>query len=198
MTPLQVADYYVLPLVLKQYTSFSTPATHYLYLRPHEPKILHPTTPRSLFLVNVPIDATEAHIRELFSAQLGLPKGRIEDVQFGGTKRASTTLDVESTIGKASQHMNSKKRKRGADPDGQAQLLEADLPSTWDREIHKSGSDAVVVFVDRPSMEAALKAVKKARKSQKSIQWDEGLGGEIPALGSSSMPVFTLYRRRSR
>ena len=189
MTPIQILDYHVLPLVLKPLASFSTPATHYLYLRAHEPKIPDPTTPRSLFLVNVPIDATDAHFKGLFSTQLGLPNGRIEEVRFDGAKRASTSLDLESTTVKSSQHAKSKKRKRGENIEDQAQLLEAEMPSTWDRELHKSGSSAVVVFVDRASMEAALKAVKRSRKAQKDIQWDDGLEGKLPALGSHSMSI---------
>ena len=192
MTPMQISDYYILPLVLPKLASFSTPATHFLYLRPHDPKIPDPTTPRSLFLVNVPIDATEVHIKELFSTQLGLPNGRIQDIQFEGAKRASTSLDVESITAQVSQHIKGKKRKRGVDVEDHAQLLEVNMPRTWDREVHKSGSHAVVVFVDRASLEATLKAVKRTLKSQKIIQWGQGLEEKLPPLGSNRRLAFTL------
>lgn len=53
---------------------------HYLYFQPHSPRLPHPDTPRSLYAVNIPIDATEAGIRALFAEQLG--GWRVERVRF--------------------------------------------------------------------------------------------------------------------
>ena len=53
---------------------------HYLYLQPHSPRLPHPDTSRSLYAVNLPIDATEAGIRALFADQLG--GWRVERVRF--------------------------------------------------------------------------------------------------------------------
>lgn len=53
---------------------------HYLYLQPHSPRLPHPDTSRSLYAVNIPIDATEAGIRALFAEQLG--GWRVERVRF--------------------------------------------------------------------------------------------------------------------
>lgn len=177
--PLQMADYIILPLALPPQRSFPTPATHYLYLRPHEPKISTPDTPRSLFLVNVPFDATESHMRHLFASQLGA--GRVDRVEFEGARRQSKPVVTPSL-----QNKKGKKRKR-SEIESMDQVEGIELPAVWDRELHASGSTAVVVFVDRTSMEASLKAAKKAAKEEKRIGWGQGVEGKLPSLGSARM-----------
>ena len=66
-----VNDFVVLPLRCPALPSFPKETTHHLYLRANTPKVPTVDTPRELFLVNVPIDATETHIRSLFADQLG-------------------------------------------------------------------------------------------------------------------------------
>ena len=186
--PLQVSDYYILPISLPPLKSFPTPATHYIYIRPHEPKIPDPTTSRSLFIVNVPIDATDIHIKHLFSTQLDLPSGRIEEVRFENINKRVNVLDNETTNNKP-RAGKSRKRKRGADLESLELLENSDMPNTWDRDIHRRGSNAVVVFVDRVSMETVVKAVKRIRKLRKTIVWGERTEGFLPQLGSTSSLV---------
>ncbi len=186
-TPLQIAGYTILPLSLPPLPSFPTAATHYLYLAPHKPKLPSATTSRSLFLVNVPFDATEKHIKHLLSAQISLPAGRIEDVQFEGQRKrgaAKEAVAVQKPVKKG------KKRKRGSDADNLGDLEEAVLPSVWDRELQTGGLTAVILFVDRASMEAALKAVKAVRKEEKEPVWGEGVDNTVPALGSASKSLL--------
>lgn len=183
--PLQIAGYNVLPLSLPPLPSFPQAATHYLYLVPHQPKIPTPTASRALFLVNVPFDATEIHIKHLFSAQIGLPAGRIEDVQFERQRRKANGMD-EASGTKAFQTKKSKKRKRGSSGGIIEDMEGAALPSVWDRDLQTNGLTAVVSFVDRASMDAALKAVRSIRKEQREPIWGKGLEGEVPALGSAS------------
>ncbi|KAL4945952.1 hypothetical protein BDV06DRAFT_174652 [Aspergillus oleicola] len=181
---LEIAGYTALPLTLPAEPSFPTPATHYLYLRPHEPRIPDPDTPRSLFLVNTPIDTTEVHLRNLFGTQLGA--GRVERVEFeaarSGKKGSSAHVLVQGT-----NVAKGKKRKRVTADELEGRLDGVSLPDTWERSLQRSGSHAVVVFVDRASMEASLKAAKKAaRKSSSpsgSITWGEGIEEKIPSLG---------------
>lgn len=190
MIPLQISDYYVLPISLPSSNSFPTPATHYLYLRPDEPKIPVPATPRSLFLVNIPFDTTVAHIKSLFSKQLELPSGRIEEVQFDFAKRRLiNTQNENSTIDRASVGKNTKsrKRKRTIEENPPEELDSAQMPATWDRELHKSGSTAVVIFVDRASMEAVIKAVRRVRRRDTKVIWGKGLEEKVPSLGSARM-----------
>ena len=190
--PLQIADYAILPLSLPPLPSFPQAATHYLYLALHQPKIPTPTASRSLFLVNVPLDSTELHIKHLLSAQIELPAGRIEDVQFEGQRRKGSGVN-ETSATKVTQNRKSKKRKRGSSKGVIESIEGASLPSVWDRELQTNGLTAVVLFVDRASMDAALKAVKSTRKESREPVWGVELDGKIPALGSASWSLVAYY-----
>ncbi|KAL7274976.1 hypothetical protein RUND412_002107 [Rhizina undulata] len=171
----KINDYTVLAISLPA-TSTVSEATHYVYLRRHEPKVPTADDSRCLFAVNVPIDATESHFRALFS---GIGGGRVEKVLFEGEEKekevSTTTTTGEDGTGA------SKKRKR----DEAADMKVEPLPSVWDREIRKSGSTAVVVFVDKSSCEMSLKAAGKKRKSP--VVWGEGIGqgNIIPSMGTA-------------
>lgn len=188
--PLRISNYRILEIALPPLAAYPTPAIHYLYLRSDEPKLPTPSTPRSLFLVNLPVDATEAHIKLLFSSQLGLPSGRIENVEFEGSRSKVLRPPEEEALAATeeadSTKKKGKKRKRGDEGSTAMDLKRAALPGTWDRELHRSGSTAVVVFVDRASMDASLKAVSRARKVGKNPLWGDGIEGTLPALGSAS------------
>ena len=188
--PLQVAGYTVFLLSLPPLPSFPQAATHYLYLAPHQPKIPTPTASRSLFLVNIPFDSTGVHIKHLLSTQIGLPAGRIEDVQFEGQRRKHSGMDEASGL-ESSQHKKSKKRKRGKFRGTLEDMEGAALPPVWDRDLQTNGLTAVVLFVDRASMDAAFKAVKSMRKERREPVWGEGLEGKVPALGSASSSLIT-------
>lgn len=190
--PLQIAGYDILPLSLPHLTSFPQAAIHYLYIAPHQPKIPTSTASRSLFLVNVPFDSTETHIKHLLSAQIGLPTGRIEDVQFEGQRRKATNSGRALST-KPKQDKKSKKRKRGNSEIALDDVEGAELPSTWDRDLQSNGLTAVVLFVDRASMDAALKAVKAVRKERMQLIWGEGIGDKVPALGSASRSISSEW-----
>jgi ribosomal RNA-processing protein 7 len=89
-------------------------------------------------------------------------------------------------VGKAS-----KKRKRVSEGTEQSDSVE--LPQIWDRELRRSGSTAVVIFVDAKSAGSALKAIRKLHLPSKKKDspwpvWGEGLEGkrdEVPTLGSA-------------
>lgn len=184
-TPIEISGYLILPLSLPPLPSFPVNATHFLYLAKHEPKIPTTSTPRSLFLVNVPFDATTTHIKRLFSTQLSLPSGRIEEVNFEDEKRVAhditAPLSTSSTFAK-----KGKKRKRPLDAQDSQEIEGAKLPSTWDRQLRGFGRTAVVVFVDQASLSAVIKAVKKIRRDMKEPVWGEGLEDNISSLGPSS------------
>ena len=183
--PKEIEGYTVFPLTLPPLPSFTQTATHYLYLRPHEPKVPEPNAPRSLFLVNVPFDSTDLHMKTLFSVQIGLPQGRIEDVQLEGQRRKQTSKGLKgaSIIKRAKK---AKKRKRESEENIE-DIEGLGLPPVWDRELLADSLTAVIVFVDRASMDAAFKAVKRMRKEHKSPIWGEGLEVKVPALGSARM-----------
>ena len=189
-TPSSIAGFIVLTLSLPPLPSFPAPAFHYLYLAPHEPKIPTPTAARSLFLVNVPFDATEAHIKHLFSTQLGLSRGRIEDVHFEADRKRATA-DDGSSMNPPTDARKGKKRKRIFTNNNSIEDEEgAALPTSWDRKLQPVGGTATVLFVDRASMEAVLKEARKKRKEGDEIIWTSGAEEKLPKLGSSSKSII--------
>lgn len=175
--PTSIGEYTVLPLEIPPLPSFPKPTKHYLYLRANAPKVPTADTPRGLFLVNVPIDSTEAHLRSLFADQLG--GARVEKVEFEGT-RVGKGITAQVAPVKA----KSKKRKRGSE-EAEAPEEIGLLPETWDRDLHRSGSTAVVTFVDQASKDVALKETRRAVKARREIVWGRGLEGKVPPLGSA-------------
>jgi hypothetical protein len=90
--------------------------------------------------------------------------------------------EVQGTLkGKKSQ-----KRKRAVvEEDGELEDVEGmALPGTWEREVLRAGGTAVVVFVDRASVEAVMKAVRRVRKHGEAVVWGHGVEGQVPSLGS--------------
>ncbi|KAK2796848.1 hypothetical protein FQN50_009409 [Emmonsiellopsis sp. PD_5] len=200
--PLSISGYSVLPIELPPVPSFPNSATHYLYIHPHEPRVPEPDSSRSLFIVNIPITTTETHLRHLFSAQLS--SGHVERVDFheSTAKKPSTTTTTppQQNGPPANDSNNSKKRKRVTAEDLQHDLDTTTLPQTWDRPLHASGSHAIVVFVDRPSMEASLKAIKKAAKNKTKIIWGQGVEdeGRVPPLGIQRYKTHNKLQYPSR
>lgn len=177
-TPTNVQSYTVLPLTIPPTSSFPSKTTHYIYARPHEPKLPTPTISRELFLVNIPIDSTTTHIRSLFADQLG--GARVEDVAFDASN--------PSTAAPAAPATKSKKRKRGAEQSS-TEAASA-LPATTERALHHSGASAVVRFVDNAAAELAMREVKKAAKSGRDVVWGKsarrgGAEDPLPPLGAA-------------
>ena len=193
--PVQISGYAIVPLILPSLPSCPVTAMHYIYLAPHQPRIPTPTARRSLFLVNVPFDSSDLQIKRLLSRQLELPNGRIEDVHFEVERKEGTGTVKPATV-ELKTEKKGKKRKRGSGGQSIEQLEDTTLPSTWDRELQSNGRTAVVVFVDRSSMEACLKAVKKLRKERKELVWGGSLAEKLPSLGSAS--VYPVFRRANQ
>lgn len=167
----QVLDFTVLPIRQPSTPSFTKETTHYLYIRGNAPRLPTEENPRELFLANVPVDATETHIKSLFAESLG--GVRLESVSF-----------ADARVGKGIKApvVHAKKRKRGAE-DGEAGEEIGQLPYIWDREVHRSGGTAVVRCVDRQSAEIALREAKKVSRGSREIIWGHGIEGKVPALG---------------
>lgn len=175
--PSTVHDFFVLPLRIPAQPPFPNETTHFLYLRANAPKIPTENTPKEVFLVNVPIDATEQHIRSLFAESLG--GMRVESVAFEG---ARVGKGIAAPVAPVKQ---GKKRKRGSEDEGRDADEIGLPPEVWDREVHRSGGTAVVTFVDKTSAEMALKEVKKAIKAKREITWRVSGKDKVPPLGSS-------------
>jgi ribosomal RNA-processing protein 7 len=184
--PPALGEYAILPISIPPLPSFPVKATHCLYIKRHEPKIPTPSDSRSLFLVNVPIDSTEAHFRAIFASLVGA--GRFESIIFENEKRTSS---VTTLVGKATKKDKALKRKR--ETEGDITIIDK-LPKVWDRDLHRSGSSAVVAMVDQRSVEAALKAIRKIHKSGAAPVWGEGVEKKVPKLGSQRYLTHHILR----
>jgi ribosomal RNA-processing protein 7 len=194
-TPKTVADFTVLPLTLPTLSglpAYYNDAKHYIYIKAHSPSLPTADDDRSLFMANTPIDASERSIRALFQEQLG--GSMVERVEFDASvpaqpmhKRWRNTdkpaaIEDDVAVGGGGADKRGKKRKRVDDAaviaEGVVEDAESALPRLWNSEVRKSGSGAVVVFVDRKSAKGALKEVQRAVKEGKSVVWKggEGLG----------------------
>ncbi|RMZ78430.1 hypothetical protein DV738_g3850, partial [Chaetothyriales sp. CBS 135597] len=163
----EVDGFTSLPVQLPSAIEPQTTVQHFLYLQPHTPSVPDEDAPRSLFLVNVPVTATEGDLKHLFTTQLS--GGRIENVYL------AEAVPGRTAIAAAKASRSSRKRKRMAPDEIESALATYRLPEVWPSEVHCSGGTAVVVFVDRPSMELTLKAARKAAKSSLQITWRDGL-----------------------
>ncbi|KAB8446247.1 hypothetical protein FH972_025229 [Carpinus fangiana] len=156
-------------------------ATHTLYIRPHTPKLPTPTSSRSLFLVNVPVDATAAHLKLLLASPVlvastsdsSLPK--VSHVTFEDTPPAR----------KSSRNAANKKRKRGADEGDDPLALT--LPPTFTRPLHAPGGTAIVVYATERDSQTAYRAFQRAARRGATPHWpaQTSLPPNLPDLGSA-------------
>jgi ribosomal RNA-processing protein 7 len=174
----QVHDFAVLPLRFPALPAFPKETTHYLYLRTNAPRVPTEDTPRELFIVNVPTDATELHLKSLFADQLG--GARVEAVDF---EDARAVKGIRAPVVRHAGKTGKKRKRSEEDEEFGAEI--GLLPETWDRPLHRSGGTAVVRFIDRPSAEMALREARRAVKSGKEIIWGAGVEGKVPLLGSA-------------
>ncbi|KAF1998602.1 hypothetical protein P154DRAFT_411582, partial [Amniculicola lignicola CBS 123094] len=161
----------------------TTPPRHYLYVKPHEPSSPTPTSDRSLFIANIPIDAAETNIRALFAEQLG--GLRVVAVEFDSSIPAAQVVkrfrgsSVQATaVAQVDGDKNSRKRKRDEEivAEGVVEDEESALPRIWGGDLRASGSTAVVTFVDRSSMKGAFAEIRKVAKAGGSVRWQNGEG----------------------
>jgi len=181
-----IGDYSILPISIPPTTSYPTPAVHHIYVRPHAPKIPTASDSRSLFLVNVPIDSTEQHIRSIFASLLGA--GRFETVIFENERR-NAPVSMETQLVQKTKGNKKRKHSDVAESGDSG----SELPRVWNRPLHRSGSTAVAVLADEKSVELALKATKKANKSGEYPVWGTGVS-KAAALGSARYMAHQTMR----
>lgn len=176
-----VGEYAILPVTLPATPAYPKETVHSIYVRPNAPKIPTPADSRSLFLVNVPIDSTEQHIRTIFTSLVGA--GRFETVVFEADRSTAPIINTLPGVTVTAVQKNKKRKQQDVvDEDGD----KATLPKVWNRAIHRSGSTAVAVLADEKSVELALKAIKKAIKTGDYPIWGEGVKEKkVAPLGSA-------------
>lgn len=181
--PKTIGEFSVLPLSIPPLPSYPHAATHHLYVRRHEPKNATPDDGRSLFVTNVPVDSTEPHFRAIIASLVGA--GRFESIRFETDKKTSPA-SLEPAQAARLAAIASRKRKRDdsdSEPEDEEEEI-ARLPTTWTRQLQRSGSAAVLVLADEKSVDLVLKAIAKTHKSKKYPVWGEGVQEKVPSLGS--------------
>lgn len=187
--PREISGFAAFPVTFPATKAYPTNTKHYLYIKPHDPKIPDQDAPRSLFLANIPVSTSELHLKHLFGTQLSA--GRVERVDFADYKARS--LQAVNT-----KEQTGKKRKRVTAEELEGNLDSQTLAETWQSAFHTSGSHAVVLFVDRSSMEASLKAVKKATKLGTEVIWGKGIEDRLPSQGLQRYSIHNKLQYPSR
>ena len=100
--PHAVSGFIALPVALPATRVLPSSSTHYLYLKPHDPKVPDEDTPRSLFCVNIPIATTAAALKNFLTTILD--GGHIERVYF--------SEDIPKKPSVQNENPRSRKRKR--------------------------------------------------------------------------------------
>ncbi|KAF2127944.1 hypothetical protein P153DRAFT_342940 [Dothidotthia symphoricarpi CBS 119687] len=175
-TPTTVADFTILILTLPPLPSLPAQhqhAKHFLYAKPHAPSVPTPTAEKSLFVANVPVDATEANLRALFADHLG--GSRVASVQFdSAVPEATAHKRWKSAVGVGGK----RKREEGEEDVAEGVVEDEDsaLPRVWNGEVRRSGCGAVVEFVDKRSARGALKEMQRIGKEGRGVPWMAGMG----------------------
>ncbi|KAF9148596.1 Ribosomal RNA-processing protein 7 [Linnemannia schmuckeri] len=172
----QISNFFILPLHMPSLTTTSKSSAyknilHYLYFKKHESPKEDAKTPknRTLFVLNVPADATESHLREIFK-----PCGRVVSVQFISRVRDNNLskeereqqeelerLEKEAALIEAQAHTaGTKSGKKGAKKQAAAAVVQEEEH----RRLYATGSQAYVVFLEEQELNKAL-AMKRKKHS---------------------------------
>ncbi|KAF7292824.1 hypothetical protein MIND_01181300 [Mycena indigotica] len=164
MSSSTISGFTVLPI------SYGHDATHYLYARAHAGSKKSPSSnalpdQRTLFLVNVPPDATERELIMLFKNS-----GTVERVLFDGDA-AIEELDDDEDESDAEEQAEVLAEAEDSQPARKKRKLDAKnkkpvvipLPSPPLRRLRETGRTAHVVFLDQSSLERALVPYSKPR-----------------------------------
>lgn len=195
--PDSISGFTVLPAV------YSKTATHILYGKAHagSKKVAEDALAsilpkgRTLFLVNIPPDATERELSQFFK-----PDGLVEKVVFDQKAAEEEALnalndaDSESDESEAAAEEGmevdgerpTKKRKKGQDKDVRPTVVP--LPSESLRILRRTGRTAFVVFLDASSLNKALSPPHTPRNWPRSTE-PCGLAHYKALLAASRPPL---------
>lgn len=195
--PPSIAGFTPLPV------QYSPSATHILYARAHTgskkgsaSKSAALPEGRTLFLVNVPPDATEREITLLFKQS-----GTVERVVFDGDDEAveehaddesdEDGMDEDAQSEQEADEQPRKKRKISKDSKAAPQVVP--LPPRTARILRRTGRSAHVVFLDASSLSRALTQPSKPRPWPRDPEAPSGLA-HYTALYASLRPPLDVVR----
>jgi ribosomal RNA-processing protein 7 len=177
--------------------SYSTTATHYLYARTHagSSKSAFPHA-RTLFLVNVPPDATEREISQFFKYC-----GTVERVEFEQKKTVEDEDEEEEEEGESSddeidEELPPQKRRKAIKGDKKQPPKVVPLPKTPLRMLRRTGRSCHVIFLDASSMQPALSQPQKTRPWPTDPEVPSGLA-HYTALYDSLRPPLDVVREHA-
>ncbi|KAG1765975.1 ribosomal RNA-processing protein 7-domain-containing protein [Suillus placidus] len=176
-------------------------SSHFIYARAHatsKSKTLKPSNVypegRTLFLVNVPPDATERELILLFKHC-----GTVEHVLFDfnsvdALAEHASDSDEEMAEGAASENLDTearprKKRKLQTSEPTPPEVIP--LPSTSLRTLHKTGSCAHLIFLDSSSLAKAL-SPPTSPKPWPSSEEPRGLSHYLAKYDNERPPLDTV------
>lgn len=184
--PKTIGEFSVLPLSIPPLPSYPHTTTHYAYARRHAPNRPTPDDERSLFVTNVPVDSTEPHFRAIIASLAG--NGKFESIRFEADRKEKPVSFEPAQAARLAAAASRKRKRDDSDSEDDSEDDEeqvARLPPTWTRQLHRSGSTAVIVLADEKSVEIVLKAIAKVHKSKKYPVWGEGVKEKkVPPLGA--------------
>lgn len=183
--PKTIGEFSVLPLSIPPLPSYPHTTIHYVYARRHAPNRPTPDDERSLFVTNVPVDSTEPHFRAIIATLAG--NGKFESIRFEADRKEKPVSFEPAQAARLAAAASRKRKRDDSDSEDDSEDEEeqvARLPPTWTRQLHRSGSTAVIVLADEKSVEIVLKAIAKVHKSKKYPVWGEGVKEKVPPLGA--------------
>ncbi|KAI9574146.1 ribosomal RNA-processing protein 7-domain-containing protein [Boletus coccyginus] len=175
-------------------------STHVLYARAHLSKSRDVTYPegRTLFLVNIPVDATDREISLFFKScgtveRVVYNRGSLRETEAeAGAEEESETETSPSPSSEEPQPKSKSKSKTQRQPKESAPPSVVPLPPVPLRALRKTGSIAHVIFLDVSSLEKALVPPTKSRPWPPSEE-PRGLG-HYTALYDSQRPPLDVVK----
>ncbi|TFK46895.1 hypothetical protein OE88DRAFT_1637259, partial [Heliocybe sulcata] len=193
--PPSVAGFTLIPV------TYASSTIHILYARRHVGSKRHGAAAipdgRTLFLVNVPPDATEREI-VLFFKQCGTVEQVIFDWEASDLAQDPETSEdeAESAVEPESGQSHPRKRRNLAKGPKEKPPKVISLPEHPLRVLRRTGHSAHVVFLDESSLERALTATQKPRPWPNSPEEPCGLA-HYTALYDSLRPPLDVVREHA-
>lgn len=194
----KISDFHVLPI------TYSSQATHYMYIRAHasrpKPGAVDPLpADRTLFVVNLPPDATERELKTLFGKF-----GTVERVSFAGHDRVQAILEQEDETSEEEEgnvdadengmdeddsdgeDVQAKKQRKKVEREAKVAPKVVPLPIAALRALRPTGSVGHIVFASPQHLNASL-AIPAASLP---LKW--------PKFKATSSPLKSMPTRRWR
>ena len=202
--PLSISGFTVLPVLYNKST------THYIYARIHEQAKAKAADAlpggRTLFLVNVPPDATERQLSFFFNYA-----GTVERVEFHGDSTAevqeedvsvfsSEDSEDEQDVEEVDEISQPRKKRKTSKRDHKKRPPEVvPLPTVALRTLRRSGQNCHVVFLDSSSAESALASshIQKPRPWPSDPEVPTGLSHYL-AQYDAIRPPLDIIREHAR